>query len=130
MRKTEKTDRIANGQDQSRVADAIQLDPSDQTTTLSRDANEGQTVAVQIANDSQYELKLLADVPQYFKIALVRISNGSTIRKYRQSIGVATTNIETGARIHIHNLRSCRDIAKLLASYDTIRRVTWASHPQ
>ena len=43
-------------------------------------------------------------VPPGHKIATRRIAKGEPVRRYNQIIGFATTDIEPGAHVHIHNL--------------------------
>jgi len=42
------------------------------------------------------------------KIALVRIPAGGAVVKYGSPIGTATTDIEAGAHVHVHNVASGR----------------------
>lgn len=42
------------------------------------------------------------------KIALQRIPTGGAIVKYGSPIGTATTDIEAGAHVHVHNVASGR----------------------
>ena len=43
-------------------------------------------------------------VPPGHKIATRRIAKGEPVRRYNQIIGFATTDIEPGAHVHVHNL--------------------------
>jgi len=49
-------------------------------------------------------LRAAADVPAGHKIALRAVAAGAPVRKYGQVIGVATTAIEIGEHVHVHNL--------------------------
>jgi len=49
-------------------------------------------------------LRAADDVPAGHKIALRAIAAGAAVRKYGQVIGVATTGIEIGRHVHVHNL--------------------------
>lgn len=46
------------------------------------------------------------DTPIGFKIARYRISAGSKVIKYGANIGSATHDIERGAQVHTHNMKS------------------------
>jgi hypothetical protein len=47
-------------------------------------------------------------VPNGHKVALMRIASGEAVLKYGSPIGHATTDIEPGAHVHVHNLASER----------------------
>ncbi|MFL6628118.1 MAG: UxaA family hydrolase [Vitreoscilla sp.] len=49
-------------------------------------------------------LRAAADVPAGHKIALHAVAAGAPVRKYGQVIGVATSDIEIGQHVHVHNL--------------------------
>jgi SAF domain len=48
------------------------------------------------------------EVPSGHKVALKRIMAGEPVRKYGNTIGEATTDIEPGAHVHVHNVASQR----------------------
>ncbi|MEM4540568.1 MAG: UxaA family hydrolase [Archaeoglobaceae archaeon] len=48
------------------------------------------------------------EIPFGHKVAIENIPKGSYIIKYGEVIGVATTNIEEGEHVHIHNLKSLK----------------------
>ena len=50
------------------------------------------------------DLRAMDDVPAGHKIALRAIGAGTPVRKYGQVIGVATTDVEAGRHVHVHNL--------------------------
>lgn len=45
-------------------------------------------------------------IPQFHKLACRRLSKGDTVIKYGEPIGAATTDIEIGGYVHIHDLKS------------------------
>jgi len=47
-------------------------------------------------------------IPCGHKLALAAIAPGAVVRKYGESIGVATAAIAPGAHVHVHNLASLR----------------------
>ena len=48
------------------------------------------------------------DIPQYHKMAIGNIKEGSTVIKYNQAIGVAKKDINVGDYVHVHNIDSAR----------------------
>jgi altronate hydrolase len=52
------------------------------------------------------EITALTEIPQGHKIALSPIPQGADVIKYGQPIGNATTAIEPGGWVHVHNLRT------------------------
>ena len=48
------------------------------------------------------------DIPQFHKIALCAITAGQPVFKYGQVIGLASTDILPGDRVHVHNDESAR----------------------
>ena len=48
------------------------------------------------------------EVPGGHKVALRRIAAGEAVFKYGSSIGEASTDIEPGAHVHVHNVASRR----------------------
>jgi len=59
---------------------------------------EGEIVPVDVAEP----------IPCGHKLALAAIASGAVVRKYGESIGVATAAIAPGAHVHVHNLTSLR----------------------
>jgi (2R)-sulfolactate sulfo-lyase subunit alpha len=53
-------------------------------------------------------VKSKSEIPLGHKIALRAISAQEKVVEYGGVIGVATSKIETGEHVHIHNLRSLR----------------------
>jgi len=51
-------------------------------------------------------MKAIADVPRFHKIALRNIKTGSPVRKYGETIGIATASIPAGGYVHVHNTES------------------------
>ena len=53
-------------------------------------------------------MKALEAVPYGHKIALQDIAKGQIIVKYGEEIGMASSDIQKGEHVHIHNLESMR----------------------
>lgn len=64
---------------------------------------------IRIGKDSStLEIKVKEKIPFGHKVALERIKKGQEVIKYGEVIGVATEDIEPGAHVHVHNLRSLK----------------------
>ncbi|MGE8081256.1 UxaA family hydrolase [Peribacillus loiseleuriae] len=85
----------------------IVMSQNDNVVTLLRSVKEGEVLTFTI-EDSTCTLTTKEDVGFGHKLALKRIGNGETISKYGESIGVATTTIEEGEHVHVHNLIGVR----------------------
>ena len=78
---------------------ALLLRPDDDVAIATRDLVAGTRVRTTTG-----ELVLRTDVPRSHKVALRDVAAGQTIRKYGQSIGLATAAIAAGEHVHAHNL--------------------------
>jgi altronate dehydratase small subunit len=85
----------------------IVINPNDNVITLLRSVKKGEFLTIRMEYST---CRLLAkeDVGFGHKLALKRIEKGETITKYGESIGVATTAIEEGEHVHVHNLIGVR----------------------
>jgi hypothetical protein len=92
------------------VKDAILLDKADDVATVLRQIEQGESVAI---DGPVAPLDIVAGetIPIFHKIAIRPLSSGSQILKYGDSIGVLVTDVEEGALVHIHNLRSSRAVS-------------------
>lgn len=59
-------------------------------------------------NNSDFQLKVQADVPIGHKVALGDLSEGDTIIKYGEDIGRMIASVEKGGHVHVHNLKTKR----------------------
>lgn len=78
---------------------AIIIDASDNVATAIVDLNAGQTVRTQWGNEI-----LVEDVPFGHKFALTCIPKGGFVVKYGTPIGCASSVIEKGCLVHVHNV--------------------------
>lgn len=61
--------------------------------------------------DGQTESILLADdIPLFHKVARTNIQKGEKIIKYGEFIGIATSPINKGEHVHIHNCASSDEL--------------------
>ncbi|HEU4540776.1 MAG TPA: UxaA family hydrolase [Jiangellaceae bacterium] len=56
----------------------------------------------------ELELEVVEPVPLGHKVALRDIASGEPVIKYGVAIGLATADINTGQRVHVHNLKGQR----------------------
>ncbi|MGB4337132.1 MAG: UxaA family hydrolase [Bacillota bacterium] len=82
---------------------AIQVDASDNVVTLVQAAAAGD-----MACWDGGCVQLVEDVPAAHKVCIQAIPAGSVVTKYGSPIGLATTSIEPGQWVHVHNVRSAR----------------------
>ena len=93
---------------------ALKLSDKDNVATTLEDVAAGAEVAVRLGA-AVTDVKALDKIPFGFKVAVADITQGTHVLKYGESIGIASSNIKTGALVHIHNLEGGRgrgDLAK------------------
>lgn len=81
------------------------VEPADNVGTLIRDAEEGETLEVQVG-DETVTVTLNEDIPFGHKVALRDIENEETMMKYGTSIGYASEDIDAGDWVHVNNVES------------------------
>lgn len=77
----------------------VQLAENDNVVTVTKDMKTGTIVDV-----GSVKIVLKQDIPFGHKFAVANIEKGGPIVKYGVKIGVATTDIEKGEYVHIHNV--------------------------
>jgi altronate hydrolase len=80
---------------------ALLLEPSDNVATALRALPGGEYIT-----PAGETIDVPEDIPAAFKLAVRPIARGDEVRKYGHPIGVATTDIEPGQQVHVHNLAS------------------------
>ena len=60
------------------------------------------------ADNSDFELVALDDVPIGHKVALSDLKEGDTAVKYGEDIGRFTAAVQKGGHVHVHNLKTKR----------------------
>lgn len=74
-----------------------------------RPISEGESVTgITLDGGSIGPVTASAAIPIGHKIALLAVTEGTTVIEYGQPIGVATKAIAVGDHVHVHNLRSLR----------------------
>lgn len=87
--------------------DALVIHPDDDVAVALRDLTAGERVTVRRAG-ALIEVRAADAIPLGHKLALHALEAGAPVRKYGESIGVATRAIAPGAHVHVHNLASLR----------------------
>ena len=86
---------------------AIILTPKDNVATALANLKAGDTLDLEVSGETK-KVKLNADIPFGHKFSLSQIEVNSSVIKYGEVIGVATTIIKPGDYVHIHNVASTR----------------------
>lgn len=86
---------------------AIKIVGTDNIAVCLEDVKAGASVEVRLGQE-RWDVTANQDVPFGFKIALTDISKGEQIRKYGESIGIASANIKLGDMVHVHNLEGSK----------------------
>ena len=86
---------------------ALVMNLNDNVATVLADVSAGDEVAIQLDREC-FDLQAQEYVPGGHKIALRNIDAGDMVRKYGQTIGIASKSIQQGRHVHVHNLESCR----------------------
>lgn len=85
----------------------IVMDDKDNVATLLKDIKKGEMLSyTEKENEQQIELK--NDVDFGHKVAISPILKGQEVIKYGEVIGAATTQIQVGEHVHIHNIEGIR----------------------
>ena len=85
----------------SALLSVLHLHPADNVCIAVRDLEEGTQITAGGRN-----VVLTGRVRMGHKIALERIGKGERVRRYGQTIGFATCEIEPGDWVHVHNLQA------------------------
>jgi altronate dehydratase small subunit len=83
----------------------IAVESADNVATAIREVDADETVTVDVGNES-LTVEMREDVRFGHKLALERITEGETVRKYGLSIGNASQDIDPGEWVHTHNVES------------------------
>lgn len=79
------------------------LDSRDNVATALIDLPAGTT-----ATAGEATVALREDIPRGHKVALAPIPSNTDVIRYGEIIGSATTDIDTGTHVHVHNVVSKR----------------------
>jgi len=86
---------------------ALMLSDKDNVATSLEEIVIGTSIDVQFG-DQVSKVVALENIPFGFKIAVADIAHGAHVKKYGESIGIASADIQTGGLVHVHNLEGAR----------------------
>ncbi len=86
---------------------AVVVNAKDNVATALTDLEAGTSLELDVG-DKTLTVKLTAAVPFGHKFSLARIEPGAPVIKYGEVIGTATTVINTGDYVHVHNVVGVR----------------------
>ena len=88
---------------------ALKVNDKDNVATIfAEQVQGGDVIQIRDKKGETTEVKALEAVPYGHKIALQDIAKGQIIVKYGEEIGMASSDIQKGEHVHIHNLESMR----------------------
>ncbi|WP_062105881.1 UxaA family hydrolase [Bacillus niameyensis] len=85
----------------------IVMDDKDNLTTLLKDVRKGETL-IYTQNGETHQIVLKQDINFGHKAAISPIPTGKEVLKYGEVIGAATTDIQVGEHVHVHNIEGIR----------------------
>ena len=88
---------------------ALTLNEEDNVATAITPLEPGQSVAVPVGKE-RIEVKIRDPIPFAHKFAINDIVDGGSVVKYGHDIGAATSDIKTGQHVHVHNVKTLRDV--------------------
>jgi len=80
---------------------------NDNVATALTDIKAGETIMIDTESGKK-AIYVQQSIPLNHKISVKRIKKDSPVIKYGEQIGIATSNIEEGEYVHIHNVKSAR----------------------
>ncbi len=86
---------------------AVVLNEKDNVATALADLESGSSVKVD-AGGKMLTVKLASRIPFGHKFSIARMEAGAPVIKYGEAIGNATTVIDAGDYVHVHNVASTR----------------------
>lgn len=88
---------------------ALKVDDLDNVATIfANGIKDGMNVEVRDKKGNQELITVHGDVPYGHKIALCDMKKETHIMKYGACIGAASTDIQKGDYVHVHNLEALR----------------------
>ena len=86
---------------------AVVLNEKDNIATALADLEAGNRLELEVG-DKRLTVELMVRIPFGHKFSLTRIEPGAPVIKYGEVIGTATTAINTGDYVHVHNVVGSR----------------------
>lgn len=82
---------------------AIIMKPADNVCTVVETVESGTAVTV-----GDITVNVTEKIPFGHKFAITAIAKGEEVKKYGETIGLATRDIQPGQHVHVHNMESRR----------------------
>ena len=95
----------------------IVLNDKDNVATALKDLKRGEIICFKLV-DKTVEIRVLTEINYGHKLAIREIKKGYSIIKYGEIIGTATSNIEIGEHVHVHNDIGNRARSVSIQNYD------------
>ena len=86
---------------------ALMLSEKDNVATAIEDIQADTDVPVRLDREVRH-IKALEDIPFGFKMAVTEIPKDTPAVKYGEKIGIASSDIRKGEKVHTHNLAGNR----------------------
>ena len=86
---------------------ALMLSEKDNVATAIEDLAMDTDVPVRLGREVRH-VRAVEEIPFGFKMAITEIIKGRAAVKYGEEIGIATSDIRKGEKVHIHNLAGTR----------------------
>ena len=86
---------------------AIILNPKDNVATAISDLEAGNVVEMEL-DKKTISVTLANAIPFGHKFSISHIKSDSPVMKYGEVIGMATSDIQPGQHVHVHNVASAR----------------------
>lgn len=82
---------------------------SDDVGVAAMDIKTGEEVeAVTLEGKTVTSVKVIEEIPLGHKVAMRDMKNGKHVQEYGRAIGAASQDIQLGAHVHVHNIKSLR----------------------
>ncbi len=85
----------------------LTMHPRDNVATVLEDVAPAQSIDIE-GGEKAFAIRAAESIPFGHKIALRKIAANAKVRKYGETIGIATRDIPRGSHVHVHNLKSTR----------------------
>ncbi|NND96208.1 MAG: altronate dehydratase [Pirellulaceae bacterium] len=89
------------------MSSLLRLNDNDNVAVATESLSPGQRVQL-----GDLTIQSRANIPRGHKIAVAAIATDSSIIKYNQPIGLATTDIESGDHVHVHNVSDHHTVSR------------------
>lgn len=73
-----------------------------------QDVEPGPARVVSLDSDREFRVEAREPIPLGHKIALTDLGAGADVIEYGVRVGITRTAIQSGALVHVHNMRSAR----------------------